>query len=295
MLCRNPIGLGDGVYVPCGGCIPCRVQKRRLWASRLELEAHTHTEKVFLTLTYDDERLPEGATLKPKHVQDWLKRIRKAVEPLPLRFFACGEYGDKTERPHYHAILFGYPECTGTAFNTAVAGCACSSCSTVRKTWGHGHILSGRVTAQSCRYIAGYVTKKMQSKGHPDLNGREPEFARWSNRPGLGVPALKMIAQAMIDGFQAWDKDVDVPTHVMASDHKLVFSKYLRGKLREELGRSKETPEAVKRQWLENMQTVLMAAKENDLLPKEVHAALDGMRMDRMEFYERNAKRKRTL
>lgn len=36
-----------------------------------------------------------------------MKVVRRRFPDDRIRFFAAGEYGDKTFRPHYHAILFG--------------------------------------------------------------------------------------------------------------------------------------------------------------------------------------------
>lgn len=300
MLCRNPISIGNGVYTPCGGCIPCRVSKRRLWASRIELESYAHEESVFLTLTYDDDNLPISETglptLRRSDLTNWLKRQRKAMEPLRVRYFACGEYGDTTERPHYHCALYGYPRCKRAPVGPAIKGCSCSSCSLVRETWGHGHILVAPLSAEAARYIAGYVTKKMLSKGSSKLNGREPEFPAMSLKPGIGVPALPMIAKALEDGFKIWDQSEDVPNHlIVGGNRKLMMGKYLMRKLREEIGRPGQTPDHVKRKFYNEMLDVLQFAKEHDLLPKEVHTKLGEASSQRMEFWEKQARKKRTL
>ena len=93
--------------VGCGQCLPCRINKRREWTFRLELEASLHEHNSFVTLTYADQFLPEDGSVNPRHTQLWLKRLRKVLDPRKVRFFLCGEYGDQTFRPHYHACLFG--------------------------------------------------------------------------------------------------------------------------------------------------------------------------------------------
>ena len=106
MVCKKPFTRGVEAY-GCGQCLPCRVNRRRIWTHRVLLEAIKSSESSFITLTYDDENLPENGSLCPSHVRDWLKRIRKKVEPRKLRYFLVGEYGDETKRPHYHVALFG--------------------------------------------------------------------------------------------------------------------------------------------------------------------------------------------
>ena len=80
------------------------------------LEATQHAESTFVTLTYSEQSLPKlplvGGllpTLQRKDVVGFLKRLRTNVSPVKFRFFGCGEYGEQTERPHYHLLLFGLP------------------------------------------------------------------------------------------------------------------------------------------------------------------------------------------
>ena len=103
----------DVVNLPCGQCIGCRLERSRQWAVRCMYEASLHTCNSFLTLTYDDDHIRWSPvtgeqTLYKRDLQLFMKRLRKHLEPLKVRFFACGEYGDNTYRPHYHVILFGY-------------------------------------------------------------------------------------------------------------------------------------------------------------------------------------------
>ena len=107
MICKSPYVMGQGsMMVACGRCAPCRAGKVREWAHRIELEASLHEVNCFLTLTYDDEHLPEGNTLEPSHLTLFIKRLRERFRPNAIRYFACGEYGDRSERPHYHLVVF---------------------------------------------------------------------------------------------------------------------------------------------------------------------------------------------
>lgn len=171
-MCKKPFVKGISPF-PCGQCLPCRLNRRRLWTHRLLLEQHSHEFSSFATLTYSDDALPAGNTLVPKHTQDWLKRLRALLGPArPLRYYLVGEYGDESQRPHYHAALFGLSHLEGELLRTS---------------WGHGHIQLGTLTKESAQYIAGYVTKKMTAPDDPRLQGRHPEFARMSLRPGIGA------------------------------------------------------------------------------------------------------------
>ena len=139
MLCKNPY-IQDAVPFGCGQCLPCRVNKRRLWSNRIMLESMCHEDNAFVTLTYNEDNLPEKGNLVPKHLKDWQKRLRYHAN-IDLRFFSVGEYGDQTKRPHYHAAIFGFKGCASMDFN-----CPCIYCKTLRASWEKGHVLNGTLT-----------------------------------------------------------------------------------------------------------------------------------------------------
>lgn len=228
MKCRNPfIGKGLRPY-PCGQCLPCRVNRRRMWAHRIMLEATQHSSSVFVTLTYDDEHLPEDGSLRPRDLQLWLKRLRKFMAPTKIRFYAVGEYGDETGRPHYHAVLFGFPSCSsfGTVYNRS--GC-CDSCRVVRDTWGKGRIHVGVLEKDSAGYVCGYVVKKMTKADDVRLNGRHPEFARQSRMPGIGRDAMFEVA----DRLMKYELNVNDIFTLRHGPKQMPLGRYLRMKLAE--------------------------------------------------------------
>ena len=180
--------------------MPCRINRRRIWSHRILLEAHNHENNSFLTLTYSDEQVPQGNSLQPRDVQLFLKRLRKAISPQSVRYFVVGEYGDTTQRPHYHAALFGVGQ---------------SHSGLVEETWGKGHIMLGDLTLESANYIAGYVTKKMTSWFDPRLAGRHPEFSRMSLRPGIGADYIPAVAKTILSETRITDAiiaDGDIPS-----------------------------------------------------------------------------------
>lgn len=148
----------------------------------LELLAHEHSS--FITLTYAPANLPAGGTLVPRHLQNWLKYIRREY-PLPLRFFAVGEYGDSTFRPHYHACMFGLPEDSGKL---------------VEDTWAKGFITISSMAPARALYLAHYCTKKMTKVEDKRLGGRHPEYARMSRNPGIGTKGLEYVADRHFSG-----------------------------------------------------------------------------------------------
>lgn len=182
------------------------------------LEALVHPSASFLTMTYNNDNLPEGGTLVPRHMQLFLKRLRRDG-PL-LRFFGVGEYGDQSFRPHYHMALFGY----GREHKDEIQRC-----------WDHGFTYTGDLTLHSAAYIAGYVTKKMTDAKDPRLKGRHPEFARMSLRPGIGAVAINDVAAAL-QNRHGWDeigRTGDVPQVLQHGQTTYPLGRYLRRKLRE--------------------------------------------------------------
>lgn len=182
------------------------------------LESLVHAHSSFVTLTYDDASLPEAGSLEPRDLQLWLKRFRQAYA-IPVRYFACGEYGDISWRPHYHLALFGHNR---------------EEVDVVRETWGRGHVVVGDLTLHSAQYIAGYVTKKMTGKDDVRLNGLYPEFARMSLKPGIGALAIPDVAAAL-QNKNGWDEISrlsDVPSALRHGQRVMPLGRYMRIRLR---------------------------------------------------------------
>lgn len=220
-ICRKPFYPQSTPFAfGCGQCIPCRVNRRRLWVHRLLLEQKMHGDSVFLTLTYDKDHHPDDGSLQPRDIQLFLKKLRKAVSPRKVRFFFVGEYGDRTWRPHYHAALYG--------ISMAEEG-------VLRRAWTKGFIFVGDLTPASAAYIGGYVTKKLTRKGDPRLAGRHPEFARMSLKPGIGATAMSVVADALTTdpGSDLILANGDVPTQLLTGGKLQPLGRYLSSKLRE--------------------------------------------------------------
>ena len=101
---------GSVLEVPCGRCLPCRIEKTREWKVRLLHELDAHESAVFVTLTYDPDHLPEDLSVSKRELQLYIKRVRFAHEPRKIKYFGCGEYGEQYGRPHYHIFMkvFGF-------------------------------------------------------------------------------------------------------------------------------------------------------------------------------------------
>lgn len=155
MACSYPITLTDkttglmGRLVPCGKCINCIQRKRAEWSFRLLQELKISDKATFLTLTYADEYLPKSRQLEKKKLQAFFKRVR--VTQKGLKYYAVGEYGTKTQRPHYHAIVFNADNNTLTD--------EWKECGTDNKA-PTGFVATDSVTEASIHYVTGYITTK---------------------------------------------------------------------------------------------------------------------------------------
>jgi len=185
----NPSEYPDGLLVPCGKCLACRIAKRREWSMRVfhELDSFNNVG-VFLTLTYNNESMPIGKegypTLVKRDLQLFIKRLRKIIYPTKIKYFACGEYGDQFERPHYHLIILGLTyERSNNQYWLKVPEDGFK----FKIPWDSGFSYYGNAEPDSIRYVCQYIDKKFSgdlANVEYDLKGREPVFRLVSN--GMG-------------------------------------------------------------------------------------------------------------
>lgn len=198
--------------VPCGECIGCRLRWRKQWAIRCMHEKRMHDASAFVTLTYRDEDLPELNSLSIRHLQLFMKRLRKE-RPVGLRFFACGEYGGVTQRPHYHLLLLNADFPDRRYLKQSERDEALYRSKELEQLWPSGDNYVGAVDYRSAAYVAGYVVKKV---GNPvDYSPRSAEFRVMSRRPGLGASWFDKYANetyhhdsVIVDG-----KEVGIPRY----------------------------------------------------------------------------------
>lgn len=234
MICKYPRAVAKAIF-GCGWCKPCLIYERKVWATRMLLEAayYGYENCSFVTLTYNDEHLPPFNWVYKDEAQRWQKRLRQLV-PQKLRFFTIGEYGDKKGRPHYHSIIYGLSPQEAELV--------------LQKSWKDrdgkelGHVHIGNVTKDSCFYVARYVTKKKGNSGHGSRGldytlSRLPEFALNRAKPGIGFEALKPITDFLTTdiGCDELYNAGDVPTSFKMNGRNFPLGKQLRAKLREKL------------------------------------------------------------
>ncbi len=131
-----------------------------------------HQSSIFLTITYDDDHIPENQSLKKSDLQNFFKRLRKWYYPQRLKYYATGEYGEKTHRPHYHAIIFGLnPLDLNLYIATYNKGKPIWASQEIEKIWPCGNNTVGSVTYQSARYVADYTNKSDKTEDfYPRIN-----------------------------------------------------------------------------------------------------------------------------
>lgn len=198
--------------LPCGQCTGCRLERSRQWAIRCMNEAQLHDNNCFITLTFDEPSLQardNPMSLDKSEFQRFMKRMRKEFDyrGLKLRYYMCGEYGDRFKRPHYHAILFGvdFPD---KVLEKVDNGNRYYSSQMLRDLWPFGHHMITDVTFDTCAYVARYIMKKALGKDAwknyfqyldedtGELVGhRIPEYTTMSRRSGIGKAWLDKYLQ----------------------------------------------------------------------------------------------------
>lgn len=222
-----------GLPHPCGGCLSCSINARRIWAARIMLESRCHEHSSFVTFTYEKE--PSDGGLHKDHLSSTFHRLRnsRSLGTRSVRFFGVGEYGDQLGRPHYHAAVFGLREDDAARIDEAW-----QSLKLDRYGARPGFLHHGQLTADSASYLSGYVTKKLTARGDPKklaaLAGRSPEFALMSRRPGIGMLGI----QALIDGLNTnagalfMARTGDVPVSISIAGKQLPLGRTIREHLR---------------------------------------------------------------
>lgn len=201
---------GIDIKVPCGKCIGCKFDYSRMWATRSVNEAFMHdhfNDCSFVTLTFNPEMLnrrENPASLNKTAFRSWIKRLRKAIKEKydkEIRIMACGEYGAKHKRPHYHMIIYGFnfPEKTVWKYNKIRGKDVIYYRSQfLEDIWrpayssdGYGFSVIGLVNFETSAYVARYVTKKLFGRAAEQVyKDKEPEFLTTSRNPGLGYNYL---------------------------------------------------------------------------------------------------------
>lgn len=252
--------------LPCGGCLGCRTAKAKEWALRCHLELGDHQSAAVATLTYDEEHCPP--TLRLRDLQLYHKRLRqqlnrlKTAEPIRLRHFASGEYGEENGRPHFHSILFG-PD---AATHQEQIQSAWTEAGRKRKRPALGHVHIDTVTPAVINYVAGYVAKKLDYRRDGpkyveaiDYDTGELGYVRWqqpfitmSRNPGIG-------GKARTEYTNSWR------AYAIMNGNQMPVPKYLH-----DAWKAQATPQQLEELEYERFQNRI---RKTPITPEQLHAA----------------------
>lgn len=246
------------IPVPCGKCPDCLARRSRSWIFRLLQEEKMHKRSLFITLTYSPDFVPRSErgllTLNKKHLQDFWKRLRKLTGCKTIKYYACGEYGENYQRPHYHAIVFDVDE------------------ESVKACWPFGIVHFGQVNGKTIAYTCEYMNKVRKI---PMFNGddRLPEFSHMSK--GMGINYLQNNAERHKSELASYVVD--------NQGYKVVMPRYYRDKIFDDNDKAK----------LNWQSQVLFADREAKLIEEagsieEYHR----LRHERLKAYLENYKQK---
>lgn len=182
--------------VSCGQCVGCRLERARQWAVRCEHEMSLYQDNCFITLTFDDDHLPDDESVSVRDMQLFFKRLLKRFAPRKIRRLYCGEYGEENLRPHYHAIIFNLNFDDRKVFKRLPSGHTIDTSATLSELWPYGFSSVGTASFESAAYVASYCLKKVTGAPAADHYKRvtrhgetvivEPEFAKMSQGIGRG-------------------------------------------------------------------------------------------------------------
>lgn len=227
------------VSVPCGQCNGCRLERSRQWAIRCSHEAQLWEDNCFITLTYADAFLPPGGNLDLPEFQKFMKRLRHRFGP-GVRFFHCGEYGEKYLRPHYHACLFNCDFPDRLLWKISKSGERLYRSEILEELWPYGHSSVGDVTFQSAAYVARYITKKQTGPTAYNYYSRYDEKSGqiWTVRPEyvtMSRGSKKLKSGGIGKGwFEKYSSDVYPSDFIIMEGKKMKPPKYYDRCLEEE-------------------------------------------------------------
>jgi len=169
------------IYVPCGKCEACLNKRKTDWFVRLKKEHEMCDSAYFITLTYDEDKVPRDfvnvggfitsiESVSKKDCQNFLKRLRYDIRPFKVRYFLISEYGPQTLRPHYHMILFDFPNALKDKIGEYI-----------EKSWGNGFVSISPVTDARISYVVSYCLDNSKIPEYLPKN-----FMLCSRKPGIG-------------------------------------------------------------------------------------------------------------
>lgn len=233
------------IVVPCNHCYECNRQKRQ--STEVLLKSHYFLYKnrnpyyslsskqkrtlgklgnmFYITLTYNPESLPlfdSKPCFDHRHIQLFLKRLRKRIAPLRLQYYIVSEYGGKYGRPHYHAIFFTEGFYTSWNFRQMI-----------QSTWTYGFIYGSKNkltnhdqtiidNTKPFAYVTKYVTKDYRFyDDFKDVDLPSHNFPRVFHSNFIGLNSINFIKD---DEIHLDNKVYPLPLYII---RKLYYDKYV--------------------------------------------------------------------
>lgn len=204
----------EAVPVGCGKCPSCKKRRVDGWVFRLLQEEKISQTSHFITLTYDTRFVPITKngfmTLRKEDFQNYMKRLRKLCPDAKLKYYAVGEYGSQTKRPHYHAIIFNVPDTQLFVDAWFLNG----------QQIGSVHV--GAVSGDSIAYCMKYIDKPHTRMMH-GRDDREKEFPLMSKKLGANYLTDEMVAYHQSDLTRLYA--------TKEGGHRVALPRYYRNKI----------------------------------------------------------------
>lgn len=197
------------LVVNCRKCLECRQKRANEWALRCMAEAQKYSQNCFITLTYEKSPI----WLQKRDLQLFFKRLRKAIYPQKIKYFACGEYGTLKSRPHYHCIIFGFDFQDKYLWSKSPKGYPIFRSNLLEQIWTAGNSTIQAVTIDSCAYCALYSSP--QKHEMPKLLQRVPEFNLMSKNLGTDFLLSNMETYLQTDEIWYDGKKHNIPQYIL--------------------------------------------------------------------------------
>lgn len=203
MKCVNPrklqnqsaTGVSDAyLQVSCGKCYACLANRRRSWLFRLYNEHLSSLFSVFCTFTIDDDH--NDGYVHKQDLQKFFKRLRHYED---FTYYAIGEYGTNTYRPHYHAVLFFKSMSDDKVVLDYYY--------LINSLWSKGFCAPAAVTYRRLNYVLHYHTR-------PKIVNNKPTFQLFSKGMGIDFLDDEMI-DYLVRTKQTTIKDYNGNTYVI--------------------------------------------------------------------------------
>lgn len=204
----------------CGKCEICRTEKSKEWATKAHCENLCWKDSCFITLTYNNQGLPDDRKLRRSDIQGFWKRLRyhctgtqeipsNILEDMfgmnsrrknrkPIRYINCGEYGPQTKRPHYHAVVFNFRPTDLRRHSRDRRGYWIYTSKQLNEIWGKGYVIIGNSTTETAAYVARYTTKK-----YSRTTEEEEKMKKKKQNEFIGASSLGFI------GYYYWMEHKD--------------------------------------------------------------------------------------